>query len=203
MWIFQDWQIVYSINSEYTDYINWQNTIFSVSTCSTALQLGYSIGFQRTNQISNLGTAVILIEAYDLKSFENNNNNKVKLRIFILQSPSFFLRIWCSLHGSPRRRRPRQGWSRGRKGYWSCWDRFPPSRMQMARPSTAPSMPSRSTKEERESSTASAGGPEPLEPRRRRWRREGFGSERDVRWGCGFLRVLADFHSHPRIWMAS
>ena len=66
-------------------------------------------------------------------------------------------RTWCSLHGSPRRRRPRQGWSRGRKGYWSCWDRFPPSRMQMARPSTAPSMPSRSAKEERESSTASAG----------------------------------------------
>ena len=90
-------------------------------------------------------------------------------------------RTWCSLHGSPRRRRPRQGWSRGRKGYWSCWDRFPPSRMQMARPLTAPSMPSRSAKEERESSTASAGGPEPLEPRRRRWRREGFGSERDVR----------------------
>ena len=98
-------------------------------------------------------------------------------------------RTWCSLHGSPRRRRPRQGWSRGRKGYWSCWDRFLPSRMQMARPSTAPSMPSRSAKEERESSTASAGGPEPLEPRRRRWRREGFGSERDVRWGCGSLRT--------------
>ena len=38
----------------------------------------YSIGFQKTNQISNLGPAVILIEAYDLKSFENNNSNKVK-----------------------------------------------------------------------------------------------------------------------------
>ena len=34
----------------------------------------------------------------------------------------------------------------------------------MARPSTAPSMPSRSAKEERESSTASAGGPERASP---------------------------------------
>jgi hypothetical protein len=54
-------------------------------------------------------------------------------------------------------------------------------------------------KEERESNTGSA-GPEP--PELWWWRRQRIRERERCETSCGFLRVLADLRSRPRVWLA-